>query len=474
MSAVDWRNQVLNSGILLEPTPDADRIVLWVPGSREHGFQYWQRVSNVVRADVKTEQGACATAATLIRARQRRQGFLGKLFERLGRAGGDATWKLPNGASAEQYGERQNNLLLVWAQDEANPVDEAQIRSHWPHGKEIQRLGRNLFLLSGIEPPSVSREAEEGPPQRCPHEQIQPLVAEAQRRGDRRAEATAQADLGIALIQEGQGQQALAHLEAAFAYAREVGDRARENDVLSYLGLAQLATGQLQPAVESLEQALAYAREAGQPFLQKTALSNLGILYSNVSDPVRAIACFDQALGIARELRDQKQTPELLWQLAIQHAELGQRDRALAYGEETVDFLRQNNKPQAPWFAHHLQKYRSGDMASALSGAGDRKPAANAPIIAGFWTPAVGPNSGLASGGSQPGLLRMAFTAAKSMAQFLGSGFRLAPREKAHQRLRTCASCEHHTGMRCRLCGCFTNAKAWLAHEDCPIGKWPG
>ncbi len=27
--------------------------------------------------------------------------------------------------------------------------------------------------------------------------------------------------------------------------------------------------------------------------------------------------------------------------------------------------------------------------------------------------------------------------------------------------------------LRCRLCGCFTNVKARLDHEECPIGKWP-
>jgi hypothetical protein len=29
------------------------------------------------------------------------------------------------------------------------------------------------------------------------------------------------------------------------------------------------------------------------------------------------------------------------------------------------------------------------------------------------------------------------------------------------------------TGLRCRICGCFTAAKARLDHERCPAGKWP-
>ena len=76
-----------------------------------------------------------------------------------------------------------------------------------------------------------------------------------------------------------------------------------------------------------------------------------------------------------------------------------------------------------------------------------------------------------ATGG--PGLLRMAMSATKAMAGFAGSGFKTAPVETQRQRLQTCAVCEHHTGVRCKICGCFTNVKSRMLHEDCPIGKWP-
>jgi hypothetical protein len=66
----------------------------------------------------------------------------------------------------------------------------------------------------------------------------------------------------------------------------------------------------------------------------------------------------------------------------------------------------------------------------------------------------------------------MALSAAGSMAKFLGSGFAVAPREVHRGRLEACSSCEHHTGLRCLVCGCFTSAKARLAHERCPVGKW--
>jgi hypothetical protein len=85
-------------------------------------------------------------------------------------------------------------------------------------------------------------------------------------------------------------------------------------------------------------------------------------------------------------------------------------------------------------------------------------------------TPTGSPPAGAAADG--PGLLRMALSAARSMGRFVGSGFKTTPPWALQQRLQVCANCAHHTGVSCRLCGCFTKAKARLAHEECPIGKW--
>jgi hypothetical protein len=29
------------------------------------------------------------------------------------------------------------------------------------------------------------------------------------------------------------------------------------------------------------------------------------------------------------------------------------------------------------------------------------------------------------------------------------------------------------SGLRCKICGCFTAAKSKFLQESCPIGKWP-
>lgn len=48
-----------------------------------------------------------------------------------------------------------------------------------------------------------------------------------------------------------------------------------------------------------------------------------------------------------------------------------------------------------------------------------------------------------------------------------------ASKDLQAERLAICKSCEHLTKFnRCRQCGCFMDAKTWLAEQRCPIGKW--
>src|SRR5262249_6336917 len=151
---------VFNKGVLLEPVPDDGRIVLWLPGERDRGFQYWERVATLPRSEVAAEQGICATAATAIRARQRARSLFGGLLPRFREEKGDQVWTLPNGEAAEQCGERQTDLVLAWSEDEAGPLDETRLRSRWPQGQRFQPIARNLFLVSGVEPPVAGKKSE--------------------------------------------------------------------------------------------------------------------------------------------------------------------------------------------------------------------------------------------------------------------------------------------------------------------------
>jgi tetratricopeptide (TPR) repeat protein len=468
MKVPDWRKVDLGEGVLREATLDNKSIILWLPGESAESLRHWERIGSVPGAEITAEEGLCATAATSIRASQQVRGLFGKLFGRFRETAGGRTWVLPNGESAEQQGERQTDLLLVWAEDDGAPLDEARVRSRWPQGKQFRRIGKNLFLVSGIEPAADVPMSPAG----SPPEQAEKLLAAARQAGDRRREALALDDLGVVLTRSGKAAQAVAPLEEALAITRQLGDRALEGEMLGHLGMAVVGLGPPARAFELLEKSLAYAREAGDRFAEKAALERLGHACSAARDPARALYFYGQALALARQAGDRQHEADLLWDRTIQHAEMGRPDQAAAEGQAAVDVLRKMNHPHADWFAVNLQKYLRGDVGAALPApAGMSEMFYGGEVISTWGPPVPPPSPGQATAG--PGLLRQAINAAKSMAKFLGSGLKTVPDEAYRKRLRTCAACEHHTGVRCRLCGCFTSLKARMPHEQCPVGKWP-
>ena len=70
-------------------------------------------------------------------------------------------------------------------------------------------------------------------------------------------------------------------------------------------------------------------------------------------------------------------------------------------------------------------------------------------------------------------LVGMAASFTKSMVKFAASGFQTVDQEIHDVRAGVCADCQYADGTKCTLCGCFTDKKVWLPHEDCPIGRWP-
>jgi tetratricopeptide (TPR) repeat protein len=269
-------------------------------------------------------------------------------------------------------------------------------------------------------------------------------------------------DVGLVCIREGDYQRALHYLEEALTMARALHDKALEIDVLNQLGLAARGAGELQRAIKLLEPALCAARAAHDRFAEKTALFHLGLTFTTMNMAERALTYFQDALTVARALGDRRHIVELLWYMSIRYAELGRSEQAEAHAREAISLLREKGDPQADWFEHHLHKYANGNSTALLDSA-PRTDFDGAFLATSFNNAEV----------QHPGFLRMAFTAAGSMATFLGSGFKGATEATYRQRLDTCATCAHHTGLRCRLCGCFTNLKAWMPHEECPVGKWP-
>jgi tetratricopeptide (TPR) repeat protein len=485
MNVIDWREVALDGEVLREPESDESRLIVWLPSGREGDFEYWERVGNVARGEVLDTDGLCSTPATMVRARRRSGGLLGKLLGRLGEGKGKRTFLLPGGTSVEQCGERAVDGLLVWSDDPAVDLDEERVRSRWPEARRLRRLGPRLFLVDGVMVRAASGNGA-GPavdlpaPDASPRQHAEVVLAAARQGGDRSREVTALTDLGVIILTEGDPRGAIVRLEEALTLVRQLGDPARESDIIGNLGMALLYVQQPVRARQLFEHELAHARSTGDVLAEKVAMERMGLVLSVLGDPRAAINWFATALELARRVGDRHQEANLLWLQAIQHAELNQRDEAIARAQESIALFAKLGKPQASWYGAYLQKYRMGlfdawpsPMATGvMAGPGAYL---GGSLVAGVVAGQV-PGQGQATPQQTtgPGLLRMALSATKSMAQFAGSGFKTTPPEVQRRRIQTCSTCEHHTGLRCKICGCFTAAKCRLLHESCPIGKWPG
>jgi tetratricopeptide (TPR) repeat protein len=478
MRTPDWRKVNFVDHILPEPIPDEDRLVFWLPEEGERGLRSWERIATVPGAKIQVEQGIGFVAATSIVAR--RLGFLDRLRRGMRPRSAAQAWTLPNGQALEQVGGRRSDLVLAWTEDEVTPLDDARIKTRWPQSHGSQQIGGNLYLVRGVEPPAdledfSARAPQPAAAQESPVQLAEQMLTAARRSGDNRKIVSALTDLGIVLARQGNAPKAVPLLEEALALVRQLGDRSLESDVLDNLGLAVLTTRQPQRALELFHQGLENARAAEDRFAEKMALGHLGMAYSAMRDLTQAFGLFDQALAIARQVGDRQHEAELLWQLGIAHAEAGQRDQAVARSQQALELFRQMRNPQADYLETQLQKYRIGEIGSPWTGSGapgtGSSPFFGGQVVTSGWTEqGFVPGQSQESGG--PGLLRMAFSFMKSMGQFAGAGFKPTTSEVYQKRLETCGPCEHHTGLRCKVCGCFTRVKARMPHESCPIGRW--
>jgi tetratricopeptide (TPR) repeat protein len=472
----DGRPLVVADGILPEPTGVGGRIVLWLRGGRVGNYQHWERVGSLPHAVVTAERGIRATAAASVPARQWVGGPIGKVFRTLGRSRPDRRWVLPDGAWAEQCGARRSDVMFAWSEDDSSPLDEGRIRLRWGTDLEIRPIGPGVCLVSGVGPSPPQPATGPSPPQPAtgpspasqdtPRRLAERALAAAQGAGDDRREVTALADLGLACLKEQDYSAAEEALGEAVAGARRIGDPSLEAGAMMDLGLVAVFRGRPDQAIGLLGPALAAIRAMGDRHDEKLVLERLGQAHAALRDHTGAVGFFEQALAIAEGLGDGPHRADVLWQLGIQYAELGHHDRASAHAQAAVEGMRRLGRPQAEWYARHLADFRSGGpppRAAAPDGVG-REPGLD--LISSIDTDtSPAPRRG-------PGPLRMAITAADAMAKFVGSGFRAASPETYRERVETCASCEHHTGLRCRICGCFTAAKARFGHERCPLGKW--
>jgi tetratricopeptide (TPR) repeat protein len=471
MGFPDLKHFGLGDSIAPEPGTGRGRIVLWVAGQKTDGVQRWERIGDASGPEIEQRETFCAAGAVLVPLEQETPTFWQKLRKRVRPQEAEGGWVTPAGEPAKQSGPKRKDLLLVWANDANAAYDEGVIQQHWPESQECRRLGTNLFLVSGVSERQTTSEANQARyqlerlhareehfdelsgPENDPRHQAEKMLALAQRSGDPGKQSVALIDLGNSLVRRGETDAGVPHLEQALALARQSGDTVTEYDALTNLGIGYAAAGRVAQAQETFQHVLAHARSVGDRFSEKLVLAELGAVYSSQGQLDQALEHYTAALRLAIELGDRGGEATLAWTVAIFYDELGNREQAIRFGQAAVDIYQQLGSPQTPAFADCLDRCRRGET----------------PLKAN--TPQVTQQQGHSL--KPPSVLRMAHSAAKAMAKFVTSGFKTVSREAHERRLATCGVCEHHIGLRCRLCGCFTRQKSWLPHEHCPAGKWP-
>jgi len=133
----------LSDGILRERTPDGRCLVVWAPGTVNRARRPWERITSLPGTEFVADPGVWAVGACSLPTTELSSGLIGRLWERMARRTGKTTWMLPTGRVTEQAGEKQADLLLVWADDECIRLDEDWLRRRWPQcSRHRLRCGR--------------------------------------------------------------------------------------------------------------------------------------------------------------------------------------------------------------------------------------------------------------------------------------------------------------------------------------------
>ncbi len=431
---------IVHEDVWPEHGPDWQSLTFWLRGPAGQGFCPWQRIAGLSPSRFTAEPGILAVRATVTPMRQSTGGLFHNLRQRWRKSSGPPTWVLPDGNRVQECGPRRTDALLVWAEHDAVRLDAAWVRTRWPESQEVRALGPRLLLVLGVAPPGPVDASELAGVEGCSRRLAEQRLAEAHRAGQSGPEITALTDLALILVNQNDAPAAVLLLDEALALVRAGNDPSALGDVLRGLGMALLSAGQPRRALAVLGEALEQARAAGDRFAELAVVERLGHARCGLGDLAGAVPWLEAARLLAHSLGQPWQEADLLWQLAMLHAELGRSAEAAAHGQAAVERMEQLHHPQAAVYADHLRRFVAGPVAASVAPAG---------------------------------LLKMAVSAATAAAGFVASGMKTVPARTLHQRLRTCLACPQHTGLRCRPCGCFTNAKARLPREACPLGKWP-
>jgi tetratricopeptide (TPR) repeat protein len=177
--------------------------------------------------------------------------------------------------------------------------------------------------------------------------------------GDRREEAGALSNLGLALQGTRQFNEAAAAHRSAAAVFRETGDRIHQGGALHNLGMALQGLRRFDEAISAYQQDLAICREVGDRYGQAKTLANLSICLRESARIDEAITTSRGAAEICREIGDRHVEGYALNALSGALAAAGQADQAIAASQDALVLLRETGD-------RHLEGMAFVNLANAL------------------------------------------------------------------------------------------------------------
>lgn len=163
--------------------------------------------------------------------------------------------------------------------------------------------------------------------------------------GDRRGEAGAQRNLGLALMVSEKNAEGLAHMRAAHDLFVEVGDRADAARASGYAGMMLGHLGRVWQAVSAVQQAMAAFRDLGDTKGMAAAANNLGVLYEQVGDHQQALQYNLEALRLEEQLGRKIGIANNLNSVGNIYSRLGEQLKARDYYQRALAIYRELDEP---------------------------------------------------------------------------------------------------------------------------------
>lgn len=165
---------------------------------------------------------------------------------------------------------------------------------------------------------------------------LEPALAAARALGDRAAESSHLAGLGIAYYDWGDPRRAMKYHKRALTLVRKAKSRTLENGALSNLGNCCFLLGNLKGAIRYHERSLHMARQLKDRRGQGKSLGNLGNAYSRMGDKERALEYYQQQLDIAQEIGDREQEGNALNGMGVTFSNCGETEQAIDCYEKSL------------------------------------------------------------------------------------------------------------------------------------------